>query len=69
MEVIPLLTAAKNMGFDLGQIISLAAMYFMLRKDLMKQLDKLIFAINSLEKAHNERLSKIEAHVGLKKGE
>lgn len=67
MEVVPLLTAAKQMGFDLGQMISLAIMYFMLRKDLMKQLDKLIIAIQSLEKAHNERLSKIEAHVGLKK--
>lgn len=67
MEVVPLLTSAKQMGFDVGQLLSLAAMYFMLRKDLMKQLDKLIIAIQSLEKAHNERLSKIEAHVGLKK--
>lgn len=67
MEVVPLLTAAKQMGFDLGQMISLAIMYFMLRKDLMKQLDKLIIAIQSLEKAHNERLNKIESHIGLKK--
>jgi hypothetical protein len=70
MEVISLLSRAKALGFDLGQIIAFGIMYGVLRTDLMKifdrQFDKLIEAIKSLEKAHNDRLNKIEAHVGLK---
>lgn len=66
-----MLSEAKNMGFDVGHLVSLGAMYFMLRSDLIKIIDKqfskLIDAIQSLEHAHNERLNKIEAHVGLKK--
>lgn len=73
MDIMEVLTLAKNMGFDVGQIISLAVMYVALRKDLLKVLDqqlgKLIDAIKDLEKAHNARLDKIEAHVGLKKEE
>lgn len=71
MEIFAVLAAAKEMGFEAGQIISLIVMYFMLRKDLMKvfdkQFEKLIGAIKSLEKVHNERLERIEAHVGLNK--
>jgi len=73
MGIFEILANAKQMGFDIGHLLSLGAMYFMLRKDLIKiidtQLNKLISAINSLEKAHNDRLDKIEAHVGLKKQE
>lgn len=72
-ELIALLTTAKQAGFDLGSLVSLVVIYFMLKRDLIKvidkQFDKLIVAINSLEKAHNERLSKIEYHIGIKKGE
>lgn len=71
MEILTLLSTAKQAGFDIGSLVSLVIIYFMLRKDLIKvidkQFDKLIVAINSLEKAHSERLSKIEAHVGIKK--
>lgn len=71
MEVISILTAAKEMGFEVGHIVSLLVMYFLLKKDLLKvfdkQFEKLIEAIKSLEKVHNERLEKIEAHVGLNK--
>ena len=66
-EFIALMTTAKNAGFDFGQYVALVTIYFMLKRMFDKQFDKLIGAINSLEKAHNERLSKIEAHVGIKK--
>ena len=69
MEIIALLTTAKQVGMDVGSIVQMMIMFFMVKKMFDKQFDKLILAINSLEKAHNERLSRIEAHVGLKKGE
>ena len=59
------------MGLDLTQLLMFATVYFLLRKDLVKvmdrQFDKLIVAINSLEKTHNDRLNRIENHIGLKK--
>ena len=68
-ELIALLTTAKQVGMDVGSMVQMVIMFFMVKKMFDKQFDKLILAINSLEKAHNERLSKIEAHVGIKKGE
>lgn len=71
MEIISLLTAAKELGFEIGHILSLIMMYLMLRRDLMKVFDKqfgkLIDAIKTLEKAHNKRLTEIETHVGMNK--
>jgi hypothetical protein len=70
MEIVAILTAAKEMGFEAGHILSLFIMYFMLKSNLnkvfTKQFDKLIEAIESLEKTHNQRLKRIEDHVGLK---
>lgn len=68
-ELIALLTTAKQVGMDVGSMVQMVIMFFMVKRMFDKQFDKLILAINSLEKAHNERLSKIEAHVGIKKGE
>lgn len=78
MEFVALLTAAKEMGFEAGHIVSLIIMYFMLRRDLMKVFDKkfseLIVAIVGLKEAHllekletNKRFETIEAHVGINK--
>ncbi len=71
MEIIALLTSAKELGIDIGHLGSLGFMYFMLRKDLMKVIDsqmkmidsqigKLIDAIKSLEATHNKRLFNLE---------
>lgn len=68
-DIIALLVTAKQIGMDIGAIIQMMVMFWMIKRMFDKQFDKLIGAINSLEKAHNERLSKIEAHVGIKKGE
>ena len=69
-ELLGTLIEAKRLGFDFGQILSLIILYVLLRRDLSKVIDqqfnKLIDALKSLEKAHNDRLNKIEAHVGLK---
>jgi hypothetical protein len=71
MDIVTIILEAKRMGLDLTQILMFATVYFLLRKDLVKvmdrQFDKLIVAINSLEKTHNDRLNRIENHIGLKK--
>ena len=81
MEVVALLTAMKEMGFEAGHILSLLVMYFMLHSRLIKVVDKKITelfeklieaigdlktAMKDLEKVHNERIQKIETHIGLK---
>lgn len=67
MEIIALLTSMKDMGLDVGQLGTMGLIYFMLRKDLLKvidkQFDKLIDAIQSLEKAHNARLQVLEGDL------
>lgn len=69
MEVVALLTAMKEMGFEAGHILSLIAMYWMLHSKLVKIIDKkfseLINAMKDLEKVHNERIKKIETKIGL----
>lgn len=67
MEIIALLTAAKEMGFETGHILSMVIIYLMLQRTVKKEFDKLITAIKELEKSHNQRLEIIETHVGLKK--
>ena len=74
MELIAILTASKEMGFDVGHLISIAAVYLMLRKDLRKfvtaqnealikvvntQIDKVVDAI----KDHNKRIDSLEESV------
>jgi len=68
-ELIALFVTAKQIGMDIGSMVQMIVMFWMIKRMFDKQFDKLILAINSLERAHNERLSKIEAHVGIKKGE
>jgi hypothetical protein len=71
MDIVTIILEAKRMGLDLTQLLMFSTVYFLLRKDLVKvmdrQFDKLIVAINSLEKTHNDRLNRIENHIGLKK--
>lgn len=67
MEIIALLTTAKEMGIETGQIFSMIVIYFMLQRTVKKEFEKLIVAIKDLEKSHNQRLEIIETHVGLKK--
>lgn len=70
MELITLLTTAKEAGFETGSIVSLIIIYFMLRKFVSKQneelktvlntqVDKIVSAIN----VHNHRLEILETDV------
>jgi len=70
MELITMLTTAKEMGFESGSIASLIIIYFMLRKFVSKQndelkvvlntqVDKIVAAIN----IHNHRLEILETDV------
>lgn len=70
MELITLLTTAKDAGFETGSIVSLMIIYFMLRKFVSKennelkvvlntQVDKIVAAIN----IHNQRLESLETDV------
>jgi hypothetical protein len=74
MEVVALLTTAKELGFESGSILSLVVIYFMLKKFVTKQntelkevlntqVDKMVKAIGQ----HNERLDGLESDVKLLK--
>lgn len=63
MDILSLLTTAKEAGFDTGTIIAIAAIAYKLRKDVKtevgKQVDKMVDAIQN----HNKRIDTLE--VGL----
>lgn len=60
MDILSLLTTAKEAGFDTGTIIAIAAIAYKLRKDVKtevgKQVDKVVDAI----KDHNKRIDTLE---------
>ena len=63
MDILSLLTTAKEAGFDTGTIIAIAAIAYKLRKDVKtevgKQVDKMVNAIQN----QNKRIDTLE--VGL----
>lgn len=68
MEIIAILTTAKDAGFELGTIMSIGVIAWKLRSDVKKevgkQVDKIVLAISD----HNSRLSNLETDVqGIKK--
>ena len=68
MEIIAILTTAKDAGFELGTIMSIGVIAWKLRADVKnevgKQVDKIVLAISD----HNSRLSNLETDVqGIKK--
>ena len=74
MEILALLSTAKELGFESGSILSLVIIYFMLKKFVTKQnnelkevlntqVDKMVNAIGK----HNERLDGLESDVKLLK--
>lgn len=79
MDLLTLLATAKGAGFEAGHIISMAVMYYLLRRDLKKaffkeiaamvteQFGKLIEAIKHHENTTNSRFEEIENHIGLKR--
>lgn len=63
MEIITLLTTAKEAGFETGTIVSIAVIAVMLRRDVIKILDKQVDKIVKAIGAHNERLNVLETDV------
>lgn len=68
MEILTILTTAKDAGFELGTIMSIGVIAWKLRADVKKevgkQVDKIVLAISD----HNSRLSNLETDVqGIKK--
>ena len=68
MELISLLTTAREAGFEMGTILSIGIIAWKLRADVKKevgkQVDKIVLAITD----HNTRLSNLETDVqGIKK--
>lgn len=70
MEIITILATAKQVGLDLGSMISIVMIYFMLRNFVAKQnselktvlsaqVDKIVKAIEH----HNERIESLEKDV------
>lgn len=63
MEIITLLTTAKEAGFETGTIVSIAVIAVILRRDVTKILDKQVDKIVKAIGAHNERLNVLETDV------
>lgn len=71
MELLSLLSSAKQAGLDIGSLASLVMIYFMLKrfvsaqndelkKVISAQVDKIVVAIGQ----HNDRLETLEKDVG-----
>lgn len=63
MELLALLTTAKEAGFEFGTIISIGVIAFKLRADVKKEVgghvDKVVAAITD----HNKRIDSLEESV------
>lgn len=58
-ELIAILTAAKEAGFETGTIMSIGAIGFALHRMTNKQVDKVVKAIEG----HNVRLNNVEIDI------
>ena len=68
MDIISLLTTAKDAGFDTGTIISIGFIAWKLRSDVKKEVGKQVDKVVDAIKDHNTRLSNLENDVqGIKK--
>lgn len=63
MDIVTLLLTAKKLGFDVGTLAGLAVIAFILRRDVMKLIDKQVNKIVIAIGAHNDRLGALESDV------
>ena len=66
-ELLALLTTAKDAGFEVGSMATLAIIYWRLDARIKKKWDELIAVLGAHNKANDERFNKIETHIGIKK--
>lgn len=69
MEILSLLTTAKEAGFEFGSMITLAVIYFRLSRKMDDKWEKLIHVVAEHNNKNEERFNKIETTIGLSKGE
>jgi len=63
MELIALLTTAKEAGFELGTIMSIGVIAFKLRSDVKKEVGKQVDKVVDAIKDHNKRIDSLEESV------
>ena len=66
-ELLALLTTAKDAGFEVGSMATLAIIYWRLDARIKKKWDELIAVLGDHNKKNDERFNKIETHIGIKK--
>jgi len=63
MELISLLTTAREAGFELGTIMSIGVIAFKLRSDVKKEVGKQVDKVVDAIKDHNKRIDSLEESV------
>lgn len=63
MDLISLLTTAKDAGFDTGTIIAISVIAFKLRSDVKKEVSKQVDKVVDAIKDHNKRIDSLEDSV------
>ena len=63
MEILAILTTAKEAGFDTGTIMALTAIAFKLRSDVKKEVSKQVDKVCVAIAAHNKRIDSLEESV------
>ena len=62
-----MVTQAKTMGLEIGQLVNMLIVYAMVARKFDKKFDVLIKTIEVDKKINNERFEKIETHIGIQK--
>ena len=63
MELISLLTTAREAGFEMGTILSIGVIAFKLRSDVKKEVGKQVDKVVDAIKDHNKRIDSLEESV------
>ena len=63
MDLISILTTAKDAGFEMGTIISIGVIAWKLRSDVKKEVSKQVDKVVDAIKDHNKRIDSLEESV------
>ena len=63
MEILAILTTAKEAGFEMGTIISIGVIAWKLRSDVKKEVSKQVDKVVDAIKDHNKRIDSLEESV------
>ncbi len=65
MEILTLLSQAKEAGFDVPNMLCLVGIYFALKRDTKKNIETLKIALTGHEEKSQKRFKRIEDKIGL----